>query len=89
VACVQLCFPVYWPHAQRDPFRVDRTAFSVGQLHDPSDEKAYWLARSPQERLEAIEVMRQALYGYDPSSTPLQRILTITELKKVPERDSR
>jgi hypothetical protein len=49
---------------------------------DPSDEKAYWLARSPQERLEAIEVMRQALYGYDPSSARLQRILTVTELQR-------
>ena len=66
----------------RDPISLDRTAFSVGQLHDPSDEKTYWLSRSPLERLEAIEVMRQILYGYNPASVRLQRILTIAQLEK-------
>lgn len=60
--------------------KIDQTAFSVGSLFDESDEKAYWLSKTPHERLEAIEFMRQILYGYDPSSTRLQRVLTITEL---------
>ncbi len=68
--------------SHRDPFRVDRTAFSVGDLHDPPDDKAYWLARTPLERLEAIEVMRQTLYGYNPASTRLQRILTVAQLER-------
>jgi hypothetical protein len=68
--------------ANRDPFLLDRTAFSIGQLHDPSDEKAHWLARSPLERLEAIEVMRQILYGYNPASSRLQRVLTVAQLER-------
>lgn len=68
--------------SDHDPTRLDRTAFSVGQLHYPSDEKAYWLTRSPLERLEAIEVMRQILYGYNPSSARLQRVLTIAQLER-------
>jgi hypothetical protein len=61
--------------------RLDKTVFSVASLSDESDEKAYWLSRSHHERLQAIELLRQNIYGYDPASTRLQRVLTITELK--------
>lgn len=60
--------------------RLDKTVFSVASLTDESDEKAFWLSRSHHERLQAIELMRQNIYGYDPASTRLQRVLTITEL---------
>ena len=65
----------------RDPHnvRIDRTAFSIASLNDPSDERAYWLSKSPHERLRAVEIMRQILYGYDPSSTRLQRVFTIAQ----------
>jgi hypothetical protein len=62
-------------------FRLDKTAFSIAALSDASDEKAYWLSCSPHERLLALEWMRQTIYGYDPVSDRLQRVLTITELK--------
>jgi hypothetical protein len=55
--------------------RLDRRALSVGTLSEPSDEKAFWLSRTPLERLAAVETMRQILYGYDPSATRLQRVL--------------
>jgi len=66
----------------KDPakIRLDRTAFSIALLTDESDEKGYWFSRSHHERLQAIEWMRQSIYGYDPSSTRLQKVLTITEL---------
>ncbi|MEE9269375.1 MAG: hypothetical protein V3V49_03855 [Candidatus Krumholzibacteria bacterium] len=63
--------------------RVNRTAFSIARLGDDSDEKAFWWSRTPQERLEAVELMRQILYGYDPVSERLQRILEIVELKAI------
>ena len=61
---------------------MDKTAFSVSALSDEidQDEKEYWLSKTPQERLQALELTRQIVYGYDPSSTRLQRVLTITEL---------
>jgi len=62
-------------------FRLDKTALSIAALSDASDEKAYWLSRSPHERLLALEWMRQTIFGYDPVSDRLQRVLTITELK--------
>lgn len=63
-----------------DSLKMDKTAFSVASLFDESDEKEYWLAKTPYERLEAVEVMQQIIYGYDPSSTRLQRFLTVTQL---------
>ena len=60
-------------------FRLDKTAFSIAALSDESDEKAYWLSRSHHERLLALEWMRQTIYGYDPASDRLQRVLTIAE----------
>jgi hypothetical protein len=59
--------------------KLDRTHFSVAKLSD-SDEKAYWLSKSPAERLEAIELMRRMVYGYDPARTRLQRVLSIVSL---------
>jgi len=58
--------------------KIDKTAFTVASLFDQSDEKSYWLSRTPYERLEAVELMRQIIYGYDPSATRLQRVLEIT-----------
>jgi hypothetical protein len=58
---------------------VDKTTMVVSSLDDPTDEIAYWSTKSPIERLAAIELMRQIIYGYDPASTRLQRVLTITE----------
>lgn len=59
--------------------KVDRTAFSTGFLPDASDEKAYWLSKAPYERLEATEPMRQIVYGYDPATCRLQKVLEITQ----------
>jgi hypothetical protein len=62
-----------------DSLRMDKTAFSVVSLSAESDERAYWLSRTPQERLEALETMRQIVYGYDPSTARLQRVLEVVQ----------
>ena len=59
--------------------KVQRNAFTVASLFDQSDEKSYWLSKTPYERLKAIELMRQIIYGYDPSATRLQRVLEVTQ----------
>ena len=59
--------------------RLDKTAFSVASLTDESDEKEYWLTKSPYERLRALELMRQIIYGYDPSTERLQRFFEVTQ----------
>ncbi len=62
-----------------DSVKIDRKALSVGSVLEPPDEKAYWLSRTPHERLQAAELMRQIVYGYDPSTTRLQRVLEIAQ----------
>jgi len=62
-----------------DTLKVDRTVISVGSIFDESDEKTYWLSRTPAERLEALELYRQIAYGYDPNTLRLQRVLEIAE----------
>jgi hypothetical protein len=60
---------------------IDKTSFSVASLAGQPDDRAYWLARSPDERLEAVEFLRQLNYGYDPATTRLRRVLEVAELK--------
>lgn len=59
--------------------RVDRTVFSVVALAEADDDVNYWLNRPPLDRLEALELMRQAVYGYDPATARLHRVLEIAE----------
>ncbi|MGA2112230.1 MAG: hypothetical protein ABSG98_08795 [Anaerolineales bacterium] len=56
---------------------LDRSVFSVVSLHDRSDDLEFWLVRSHEDRLGAIEVSRRMVYGYDWSSARLQRVLEI------------
>jgi hypothetical protein len=52
---------------------------SVSQNLDQSDDREFWQGKTPQERLDAVELMRQILYGYDPTSERLQRIFAVAE----------
>ena len=65
-----------------DTFRMDKEEFSVLSSFEEVDEadKAYWHSKSPQERMEALELMRQINYGYDPTTERLQRVFEIAEL---------
>ena len=59
---------------------MDKSVFSVVSLSEELDDKEYWHAKTPQERLEAVELMRQINYGYDPTTIRLQRVLEVTQL---------
>jgi hypothetical protein len=62
-----------------ESYKMDKTKLSISSLSDESDEKCFWQEKLPHQRLEALEMMRQIIYGYDPISTRLQRVLTIVE----------
>jgi hypothetical protein len=60
--------------------KMDKTAISVVSLEEANtDEVEYWLSKTPYERLNALETLRQIFYGSDPTTTRLQRVLEITE----------
>jgi hypothetical protein len=65
-----------------ESYRMNKTHFSVAALSDESDEKQFWKSASPEERIRALEFLREIMYGYDPTTARLQRVLEITQLGK-------
>jgi hypothetical protein len=63
---------------QTDFPKMDKTVITVSSLFDESDDKAYWWSRTPQERLQHLEMLRQINYGYA-TAERLQRVLEITQ----------
>jgi hypothetical protein len=61
--------------------RLNKSFVIISALEDESDEKEYWLNVSPEERLIALEKLRQINYGYDATAARLQRFFEIAELK--------
>lgn len=61
--------------------KMDKSVFSVVSLADESDEREYWWSKSPRERLETVELLRQMNYGYDPTTARLQRVFAVADLK--------
>jgi hypothetical protein len=63
-----------------ESLRVDRSAFRVDSLSDDCGERAYWKSKTPQQRMEYLELLRQINFGYDSTTARLQRVLEIAEL---------
>jgi len=61
-------------------YKLNKNAFSVDSLTNPQNDKEYWLSKTPIERLEFVEYLRQINYGYDPATSRLQRFFEVTEL---------
>ena len=59
--------------------RLDKTALLVAALKDDPGDRAFWAAKTPLERLAAMEYLRVMNYAYDPVADRLQRVLTVTE----------
>ena len=60
-----------------DELRMDRTHFAVVSFAEPDSAITYWQSKTPDERLEAVEFLRQVAYGYDPATARLQRVLAV------------
>ncbi len=62
-------------------FKFDKTLVTFGSYAElKAEERAFWLSKSPLERLAALELLRQTFYGYDPATARVQRILSVVEL---------
>ncbi len=62
-----------------ESLRVNRSIVIAGSAFGDSDEKAFWLSRTPLDRLEALEYLREIAFGYDPTTSRLQRVLETAE----------
>ena len=69
---------------QSESFRFNPSVFSVVNLNsEDTEDKTYWLQKSPRDRLIALEYLRQVMYGYDPNTTRLQRVFEIAKLPSI------
>ena len=60
---------------------IDKTAITVVSSFEEADaqDRVYWQSKTPQERLEAVEILRQMNYDYDPVSDRIQRFIEVVE----------
>ncbi len=70
------------PEGEAKEYRLDRTQVSVARLTDRDDAVEYWLSRPVEERLQALELLRQTFYGDASVTGGLQRVLEVAELKR-------
>ena len=61
------------------PVSVDRREFSVVARDQSGHDLAYWLTRSADERLLAVEVQRVIVYGRPRAAARLQRVFEVAE----------
>jgi hypothetical protein len=67
----------------KSTFKFDKTVLSIGTHAElKAADRAFWLDKTPLERLEALELMRQLNYGYDPLTDRVQRVFRILELER-------
>jgi hypothetical protein len=65
-----------------DSAKLDKSVFQVFSLSDPTPDRSYWLQKTPDERLSVMEYLRVLNYGEAATSARLQRLFTITQLRK-------
>ena len=58
-------------------FFLDRSAFSVGRLQDEDSQVDYWLAQPAEQRLAALEILRES---YNPDAYAAQRLRGFLEV---------
>ena len=51
-----------------DKYKLGRGLLEITKLTGKSSDREYWLSKTPGERFEALEILRQIAYGYDPAT---------------------
>ena len=62
--------------------KIDKTIFSIHDLHEPDNSRAEWMKKTSGERFAAIELLRRMNYGKDYDSKGLERVFEIVELSQ-------
>jgi hypothetical protein len=65
-----------------DKYKLDRGVLETGHLTSKPNGRQYWLSKTPDERFEALEILRQIAYGYDPATERLQRVFEVVKLDR-------
>jgi hypothetical protein len=62
-------------------WKLDKRAVSVVCEGSAEEDVAWWRTRSPDERFQHIEYLRQVNYGYNPATSRLQRVLEVVKCR--------
>lgn len=65
-----------------DKYKLNRGVSETAHLTGKPDDRQYWLSKTPDERFEALEILRQIAYGYDPATERLQRVFEVVKLDR-------
>jgi hypothetical protein len=52
---------------------------TLREMSEPSRDRAYWMQRSPEERISAVEILRRQMYGDPPR---LQRVVRVLDRRE-------
>ncbi len=58
--------------------KLDKSCFEISTLGDENKENG-WLLKTPAERIQGLEILRQMWHKYDPDAARLPRIYTVIE----------
>jgi hypothetical protein len=59
---------------------MQQSGISIGSFDDEPDDLAYWLEQPAEDRLAAIEHLRQQFFAYGEARQELRRFLEVAEL---------
>ncbi|MDD3544444.1 MAG: hypothetical protein PHG96_03685, partial [Kiritimatiellae bacterium] len=65
--------------AKRIRWTLNRSVLSIVYEGSSDEDAVWWYKRTPNERFQHMEYLRQINYGYDPVTSRLQRVLEIVE----------
>jgi hypothetical protein len=65
-----------------DKYKLDCGVLEIAKLTSKPNDRQYWLAKTPDERFEALEILRRIAYGYDPATERLQRVFEVVKLQR-------
>ena len=65
-----------------DEIKMDKSVIEVFKSFEDAEkaDRKYWLSKTPEERFEAMEIMRQINFDYDPATDRLLRVLEVVTL---------
>jgi hypothetical protein len=64
------------PQDPFDEYWIQRLSSSP-QPKLTAEERAFWFARTPTERWQMLELIRQRVYGYDAATAKMEKVLSI------------
>jgi hypothetical protein len=62
--------------------RIQVESFSTGSFEDAPDDRAYWLSKPPEDRIEAVEFILRQFYSYGKAEQEFRRFFEIVEREK-------